>query len=59
MIVRKGIASAVETAVSEIIKNSKVGDTIVIVYSRDKVEYTTNLTLQEYVPDYYKNNDLK
>ena len=54
-----GIAVETKSDITEIIKNSKVGDTIVIVYSRDKVEYTTNLTLQEYVPDYYKNNDLK
>ena len=33
----------------------RVGDTLTVLASRDGVEFTTTLTLREYVPDYIKN----
>lgn len=39
---------------NEIVEKLKVGDTVTVVALRDGKEFTTTLTLQEYVPDSYK-----
>ncbi|MBQ7347974.1 MAG: trypsin-like peptidase domain-containing protein [Clostridia bacterium] len=54
-----GIAVTTKDDIEAVMENCKVGDQLTIVYSRDGKEYSTTLTLQEYVPDYYKNNDLQ
>ena len=49
-----GTAITTQAELESLLENCKVGDEITIVYSRDKKEYSTVLTLQEYVPDYVK-----
>ena len=54
-----GIEVQTKADVSEVLKDKKVGDSITVVYSRDGKEYSIVLTLQEYVPDHYKNSSLQ
>lgn len=51
-----GTAVKTEEEVETIIKSHQVGDTLTIVASRDGSEFTTSLTLREYVPDRISGN---
>ena len=49
-----GVAVSTTKQINEIVGALAVGDTVTIVALRDGTEFTVTLTLQEYVPDSYK-----
>ncbi len=51
-----GVSISTEAEMKAAFNACKIGDTVSIEYSRNGTTYTTELTLQEYVPDYIKNN---
>ena len=44
-----------KVCLGDVCKTCKIGDTVEVLYSRDGNTYTTQLTLQEYVPEHIKN----
>ena len=47
-----GIAVNTKDELNSVLSKFKVGDTLTILASRDAAEFTTALTLREYIPDY-------
>ena len=47
-----GVAVNSQAELNSLLSKYKVGDTVTILASRDSVEFTVTLTLQEYIPDY-------
>ena len=50
-----GIEVSTSAQLNAVCKACKIGDTVEVLYSRDGNTYTTQLTLQEYVPEHIKN----
>ena len=50
-----GVEITTEAQLNAVCKTCKIGDTVEVLYSRDGNTYTTQLTLQEYVPEHIKN----
>jgi serine protease Do len=49
-----GVEVSTIAQLNTVCRRYKVGDTVEIVYSRENATYTTQLTLQEYVPEHIK-----
>lgn len=49
-----GIEVSTTAQVNAVCKSCKIGDTVEILYSRDGTTHTTQLTLQEYMPEHIK-----